>query len=69
MSLAALIDDDTAIRCLKQTFDQLGVKYREVQPGEQGGFFIENKNGELKRYEPKFYDIFPDAPKNILNNK
>lgn len=48
--MIAIIDDETALRCLQQVFDQLGIKYRRTMPGEEGGFFYEDEDGNYRKF-------------------
>lgn len=54
--------EQESVRILDGILTEMGIEHRPVRPGERGGFFIKDENGGLERYEPKFGDIFPDAP-------
>lgn len=54
--------EQESVEILDGILTEMGIEHRHAKPGEQGGFFIKNEKGGLERYEPRFGDIFPDAP-------
>lgn len=65
----AIIDDETALRCLQQVCDQLGLKYRRTKPGEEGGFFYKDKDGNLRKYTGEDKNDPIVESKDVLLNK
>lgn len=43
--------EDEVIQSIKNVLDELHVSYRDVQPGEEGGFYYIDENGNRQKYK------------------
>lgn len=70
----AMMDNKTALRCLQQILDQLGIDYRKAKLCEESEFFYEDKNGNDRKIMNKeenspvvkFLDVLLDKGTNRI---
>lgn len=51
---------EESINLIMESLKLAGINCRRTKPGEEGGIYYKDTNGDVKRLEPTFDEVFPE---------
>lgn len=53
--MGIVVDEEESVKILENVLKMSGLPYRRTKPGEEGGFFYQDENGNWKKFTENIF--------------